>query len=125
MKLQELIDIQMAFDKQHGWDYSNINCEEFIESLNKELIGLIGEVGEFSNIVKKINLYVDRFGSNEIEKQVAKHKDGLSEELIDSMIYLFRIASMLSIDIGVSFNRKLVANKEKYLEYELKNDESL
>jgi NTP pyrophosphatase (non-canonical NTP hydrolase) len=118
MELNELLEIQKKFDSEHGWTLNNPNALELIEAINKDLIGLFGEIGEFSNIVKKINLKIYKVEINEIDHIISNYKEALSEELIDSLIYLLRIVTHLNLDVTKAYLCKLEENRERYKAYE-------
>lgn len=111
MEFKDLVELQKEFDKKHqstfNWsvpiDESNLDVLAFL------LISLIGEVGEASNIVKKI--IRGDFSFNE-------KKSALSEEFADVMIYLFKIAYQLNIDLEKEYLKKLEINKERFKIFE-------
>lgn len=114
MNFEELLHTQNEFDKIHGWVSSNENITDFLSSLDDDIIGLIGEVGEFANIVKKIKLNHKTLGVDTRDE----HIEGLKEEFIDSLIYLIRIATHLNIDIEKEYLKKLSTNKKRFTIYE-------
>jgi len=118
MELKELIEKQKQFDEQHGWVLENDNVQGVLDAINKDLVGLFGEVGEFANLVKKVNLTAERQSADETVQTYYHFKDKLSEELIDSLIYLFRISTHLNIDITSMYLKKLNYNKNRYKKYE-------
>lgn len=118
MELKELIEKQKQFDKEHGWVLENDDFDKVLDVINKDLIGLFGEIGEFANLIKKINLTADRQNVNETLQIYNDFKDKLSEELIDSLIYLFRISTHLDIDITTTYLKKLDYNIKRYRHYE-------
>jgi NTP pyrophosphatase (non-canonical NTP hydrolase) len=123
--LKELINIQKEFDKEHGWVIESDDKINIIEAINKDLIGLFGEVGEFSNIIKKINLRMNNsnLSDSEMEEIYIRFEEQLSEELIDSFIYLFRIATHLNLDVTSTYLKKLEYNKKRFKKYESKTEE--
>ncbi len=52
------------------------------------------------------------------ERQVSRHiktyKSEIADELADTLIYLFRIAHELNIDVIKAFERKMKKNEKKY-----------
>jgi NTP pyrophosphatase (non-canonical NTP hydrolase) len=117
MDIKELIQVQKEFDSQHGWVLESISSREKLEAINKDLIGLFGEIGEFANLVKKLNILPSE-EKEEFEHTFLDFQDSLNEELIDSLIYLIRIATHLGLDIEEAYLKKLEINKEKYKQYE-------
>ena len=118
MELREIIEKQKQFDKEHGWILENDDIDEVIKAINKDLIGLVGEIGEFANLVKKINLIADKENSDETLEAYNCFADKLSEELIDSLIYLIRISIHMNIDITSTYLKKLNFNRERFNKYE-------
>lgn len=52
MELNKIIEIQENFDSKHGWSSKEIkNIDLLIESLQDDTIGIVGELGEFANIL--------------------------------------------------------------------------
>ncbi len=117
MEIKDLAHIQREFDAKHGWMLESDNSKARLEIINKDLIGLFGEIGEFANLVKKLNIDMEK-SKDTFELKLSDFQDSLSEELIDSFIYLFRIATHLDLDIENSYLKKLSINREKYRKYE-------
>lgn len=111
MNVQELIHYQIEQDKEFGFPISFNNEDEKYAQLSKELIGLFGEVGEFSNIIKKINLKID---NPKYELDISRGEENLKEELVDSFIYLMRIAAILDIDLESATLSKINFNRNRY-----------
>ncbi len=118
MKIDELLSLQNDFDKSHGWDLKTSSLSELIEMLHKDLVGLIGELGEFSNHLKKITLLHDKPDIETSKQLFEELRSHLSEEVIDSLIYILRIATHLKVDIEKEYLDKLEYNRDKYKEYE-------
>lgn len=118
MDLNELISIQNEFDKAHGWSLDSDKLTELINLLHRDLVGLLGELGEFANILKKITLVDEKSNLEESQKLFEELKGNLSEELIDTLIYLIRIASHLRVDVEKEYLKKSNFNKAKYKNYE-------
>ena len=114
MTLRELMDIQRSFDEQHGWKIAS-NDDERLAWISKDLIGLLGEVGEFANQIKKTQLleHDPAAVANDFRQRHSK----LSEELVDTLIYLIRLAGHLEVDLEASYLEKLEWNKKKYLKF--------
>ncbi|KPA17759.1 nucleotide pyrophosphohydrolase [Candidatus Magnetomorum sp. HK-1] len=116
MDLKELIKLQKKFDQKHNWIPNS--TKETIEYINKDLIGLFGEIGEFSNIVKKINLFHERNSNGKYNDKIQILINSLKEEVVDSFIYLTRLVSYLNIDLEKEYFEKLSKNELKYKEFE-------
>ena len=114
--LSEMIALQREFDARHGWKPEPNSDEERITMMGRELIGLVGEVGEFANIVKKLQL-LDRF-PDEISKELADKCPELADELVDLLIYAVRLAALVGVDLDKAYRKKLLFNEKKYRHFE-------
>jgi NTP pyrophosphatase (non-canonical NTP hydrolase) len=76
------------------------------------LVGLFGEIGEFSNIIKKINIKLDH--PDEYTLNVSDAELLLREELVDSLIYIIRIGAILDIDLQAELLKKMQLNSIRY-----------
>lgn len=74
--------------------------------LGHHLIGMIGEVGEFAEIVKK----VDR-GSRELNDETYAE---MALELVDVLIYLCSCASILNVDLAKLYHQKREYNDNRF-----------
>ena len=118
MDISNIVSKQKEFDENHGWTHNSNTISEKLDFINKDIIGLVGEIGEFSNLVKKLNLINNRFSTNELDKKFHEFSPKLQEELIDAFIYLIRLSSHLNMDISQEYNKKLNINKVRFEEYE-------
>ena len=118
MELAELILRQRQFDNNHGWDSTRACDPRRIKLLANDVIGLVGEIGEFANILKKIQL-LERFPSQMVDELDRRSPD-LSEEIVDAFVYLIRICGHLNVDIEKVYLEKLQRNKLKYDRFEQK-----
>lgn len=123
MTLKDLIELQYEFDKNHGWVPDKSSMVSVLNAINKDIIGVIGELGEFSNLIKKVNLALDSGKLKEAEESFERLKPAMSEEIVDTLIYLIRIISHLEIDIEGEYKSKMDKNREKYEVYQ--RDEEL
>src|SRR4051812_34878260 len=98
MELADIMRLQHDFDAEHGWNLKSDDKKELLDMIRKDLIGLFGEVGEFSNIVKKLTL-LESIDTQAISMNCQDASDQLAEELIDALIYIMRLASHLKINI--------------------------
>ena len=96
MEIKQLKKIQIDQDQSFGFPVRFDNETDKYNQLTKELVGLFGEVGEFSNIVKKINLKLE---NSKYNYDIELAKELLAEELADSLIYLLRISEILDVDL--------------------------
>ncbi len=108
--LSDIQKKQLAFDNHHK---SDINWHETVNGMNIDylehlIVCTLGELGEFSNIVKKI-----RRGCLKYPDKV----DELKEELADIFIYIVKLANSLDFkleDIYLSKHNKNVSRFRKY-----------
>lgn len=112
--------MQREFDRSHGFPFQFESEKNKYLQISKDLIGLMGEIGEFANLIKKINLAIDK--CEQPISQIIEIQEKLPEELIDSLIYLIRIASILDVDLLGSYINKLKTNREKYRDFENDQD---
>ncbi len=113
--MNEIKKLQENFDKQHVGKvpfYDKVDNNN-IEALEHLIVCLVGEVGEFSNIVKKIGRGDFSFDEKSNE---------LSEELADIFIYIIKISNQCNIDIEKSFISKINKNKKRFSRYESNED---
>jgi NTP pyrophosphatase (non-canonical NTP hydrolase) len=109
--IKKLIDRQREFDERHVGNlpfYSLIN-EKNLPELEHLIVCLIGEVGEFSNLVKKV-----RRG----DFPLVDVKQELDEELADVFIYLLKIAGQFDVDLEKEYQKKMAKNEQKFKRYE-------
>lgn len=78
-------------------------------SIPHHALALAGEVGEFANIVKK----VDR-GSLSIHDAAVRHD--MAMELADIFTYLMNIAGLLGVDLGKAYQHKRAQNEKRFTE---------
>lgn len=107
MKLKDIQNMQKDFDESHQMKlnfYEKID-EKNLPALEHLVVCLLGELGEFSNLLKKVVR-----GDYEL-KEV---KDLLDEELVDVFIYLIKIANQFDVDLENGYLNKLKKNKVKF-----------
>lgn len=110
--ISQLIAQQREFDERHAGNspfYSVID-ERNLPELEHLIVCLVGEIGEFSNIVKKV-----RRG----DFPLSDVKEGLNEEFTDVFIYLLKIAGQFGIDLEAEYQKKMQKNEIKFKRYEL------
>lgn len=118
MNMNKVVELQRSFDEKHGWTLKDASLDSLLMFLNRDLIGLFGEIGELANIVKKINLENDARIPEVQARFNDRYKDSMKEEVIDSFVYILRIASHLNIDIEKEYLSKLNINIERFKEFE-------
>ncbi len=112
MEVKQLVAAQVEFDRAHGFPVEFEGATEKYAQVSKDLIGLLGEIGEFSNLVKKITLHLER--PTKYNLSMVATESHLREELIDALIYLVRLAAILRVDIEDEYMRKMSANASRY-----------
>lgn len=115
MNLQELCDLQGEFDRRHGWGLDAIPPDSRMEILEQQVIGLVGEVGELANLVKKARLRAGR--KTTLAAAFEEISADATEELTDSLIYLIRLFRLFGVDIESSYCKKMAHNASRYKEY--------
>lgn len=112
MDLKDLIARQLEQDEAHGFKWRFDNEAERYSQITKDLVGLMGEIGELANLVKKINIKIERQEGYELDVSAAQKET--HEELADSFIYLIRLAVMLNADLETEVINKIKYNKRRY-----------
>ena len=112
MEIKEIVDRQIELDTADGFPVKFSDSQAQYDQLTKDLVGLFGEIGEFSNIVKKINIKLAR--PDEYDLDIAVAEAALREELVDSLIYIFRISAILDVNIEEAVLEKIRLNKSRY-----------
>ncbi|QBQ11062.1 hypothetical protein [Pseudomonas sp. SXM-1] len=112
MELKEISNLQIALDEKHGFPVKFSDEKTRYDQITKDLVGLFGEIGEFSNLVKKINLKMEHTENYKLDMK--KTESALKEELIDSLIYIIRIGAILDIDIEHELLKKIAKNQVRY-----------
>ena len=118
VEIAELLRLQRAFDTKHGWTPVPDDPGAVLRAIQNDLIGILGEMGEFANIVKKIALEVDGNKESDLGGLLKGRRENLTEELIDVFIYLIRIASHLDVSIEQAYLNKLKINEQRFRQYE-------
>lgn len=83
------------------------SSRQTVMHLTHHTLAMFGEVGEFANILKKMER-----GSIDFEDWEAQHD--LAEELTDVFIYMLNIAGILNIDLLAEYNRKRALNEGRF-----------
>ncbi len=107
MELRELMALQTEFDRSHHANrpfYVDITKDN-LGDLEHLVVCLVGEIGEFANLLKKVVR-----GDFDYASASAPMKD----EIADIFIYLLKISAQTGIDLEAEFLRKLEANKSRF-----------
>jgi NTP pyrophosphatase (non-canonical NTP hydrolase) len=89
---------------------------DLVYSIPYYTLCLAGEVGEFANIVKKMERGKLKFD--------AKTKYEMAMELTDVFTYMLNIAALLQIDLTKSYQIKRAINEERFTEEKEARNES-
>ena len=112
MDLSKIAQVQIEADVKRGFSKELQTDAERIAQLTRDTVGLIGEVGEFANLLKKADLTSRIEGYDGVSIETASAE--LREELADAMIYIIRLASVLGGDIEDDLLRKMTKNDARY-----------
>jgi NTP pyrophosphatase (non-canonical NTP hydrolase) len=112
MELSALIESQVSADRRRGFQTEFGSETERITQLEKDLIGLVGEIGEFANVLKKVRLVVAHPGYR--GPSLGDATPGLREELADAFIYLLRLSVVLGGDLESDLIKKMRVNSRRY-----------
>jgi NTP pyrophosphatase (non-canonical NTP hydrolase) len=116
MNISELIEHQNKFDSSHGWR-NEFDCKaDLVRAVEKDIVGLVGELGEFSNLVKKASLISK--DEDALNKYVLSNSDKISEELIDTFIYMLRLFAHFDIDVESEYFKKMNLNEKRFVGFE-------
>src|SRR5947207_14217813 len=96
MDLAKLMKIQISADEKRGFAVKFDGDRERVRQLTKDLVGLFGEVGEFSNILKKVDIKLDRPAYN--GATLSESRSQLGEELAELLIYLIGLPATLATE---------------------------
>lgn len=114
MTINELVAVQQIFDASHGWVVRSRRAGPILSMARRDIVGALGELGEFANLIKKVGLIYDRRGESSAHRALRRSKAQLSEEIVDTLIYLMRLAALLNVDLENSYREKLARNKIRY-----------
>ena len=112
MQLSEIVDKQVAADRKRGLLVDLKTDRSRYEQLTKDLVGLIGEIGEFANIVKKVGLKIEHPTYDGPSLHEASPQ--LQEELADTLIYVLRLSAILGSSLENDVLRKMAVNDARY-----------
>lgn len=118
MNLDNLVKLQYKFDAKHGWNPQKGVPDQVFRAIQTDLIGLLGEIGEFANIVKKIALEADSHSGSDLAGQLKARHSELTNELVDAFVYLIRLATHLDMDIEQEYLDKLNINEQRFKRFE-------
>ncbi|ESX16691.1 hypothetical protein X766_21770 [Mesorhizobium sp. LSJC255A00] len=112
VSLASLMRRQIDADRAHGFPVDVSDDEARRGQLFKDLAGLVGEVGEFANLLKKVDLAITQPGYE--GPSLAAAENELRMELADAQIYVLRLAHLLRVDLGKAVSEKIQINDQRY-----------
>jgi NTP pyrophosphatase (non-canonical NTP hydrolase) len=112
MQLKEIVAMQLAADRRRGFPVEFDTDAERHAQISKDLIGLLGEIGEFANLVKKVGLRLDLQGYSGPSLNEASGE--LCEELADATIYIMRLSAIMGADLEQEVLAKMARNDIRY-----------
>ena len=114
MDIKDIQKMQKEFDLEYFPKFWELNTvEDFMNSLKHVAIGLAGEVGEFSNLVKKLDRRIMNLGGEVNEEYLKK----LRNEVTDIFIYVLIAANLLEMNLDDAFLKKIKYNRERFQEF--------
>lgn len=87
-----------------------------IHSIPYHTLCMAGEVGEFANIVKKIQ-------RGSLDFHDSKVRVELANELTDVFVYMLNIAALLQVDLEKSYNAVRANNERRFTEERKKREQ--
>jgi len=116
MELTKLIAEQISRDRRRGFEVDFDSEAARQTQIMRDVVGLIGEVGEFANLLKKVELaHTNRAY---IGPTLSEATPQLSEELADIAIYLFRLSILIGADLEKAILDKIKINDLRYRDLE-------
>ena len=112
MDLSMIVEKQISADRRRGFQIDFESDAERVRPLEKDIVGLIGEVGEFSNVLKKVGLAISHAGYE--GPSLDEAAPNMREELADTLIYLMRLSAILGGNLETDLIRKMRVNDERY-----------
>jgi NTP pyrophosphatase (non-canonical NTP hydrolase) len=116
MQFKAIVERQIAADRRRGFLVDFDTDVERYAQLAEDLVGLMGEIGEFANLVKKVGLRIARPGYDGLSLKDASGK--LREELADAIIYIIRLSAILGADLEQDVLAKMDRNDIRYRSFE-------
>lgn len=111
LTISDLLKKQREFDEKHIGDlpfFTSID-ETNLEDLEHLVVCMLGELGEFANVLKKVR-------RGDFPLSIAKAK--LDEELVDVFVYLLKICGQFDVDLEAGYIQKMEKNTKKFKKYE-------
>lgn len=83
--------------------------DQHVNNIVHHTLGMCGEVGEFANIVKKVQ-------RGSLDLQDASTRVKLAEELTDTFVYLLNLAGLMNIDLERVYLNVRAQNERRFTE---------
>lgn len=117
MELKILVERQISADRRRGFPVEFATNEDRHAQLAKDLVGLLGEIGEFANLVKKASLKLDHPSYDGPSLDEASGR--LREELADALIYIIRLSAIIGGDLEQDVLATMAHNDNRYRSLEI------
>ncbi|RKH37995.1 hypothetical protein [Corallococcus sicarius] len=112
MDFSKIIESQIIADRRRGFQVDFDSDAERVTQLEMDLVGLVGEIGEFANVLKKVRLAIAHAGYK--GPSLGDVAPGLREELADAIIYLIRLSAVLGGNLESDLINKMRVNDARY-----------
>lgn len=112
MELSEIVRRQIEADVRRGFPVQFASDSAKEEQLTRDTVGLMGEVGEFANLLKKVSLGLKTDGYDGPSLSESSHD--LREELADATIYIMRLSAILGGNLECDILAKMKKNDARY-----------
>lgn len=112
MDLSAIVKRQIEADERRGFPVRFSSDSERHDQLVRDLVGLLGEVGEFANALKKVGLAQNT--ENYVGPTLSEASIHLREELADATIYIIRLSTILGGSFEDDLLAKMDVNDERY-----------
>lgn len=112
MDFAKIIENQITADRRRGFQVDFDSDVERVAQLEMDLVGLVGEIGEFANALKKVRLTLAHAGYK--GPALGDAAPGLREELADALIYLIRLSTVLGGNLESDLIDKMRVNDARY-----------
>ena len=116
MELSEIVRRQTEADERRGFPVKFTTDRAREEQLTRDVVGLMGEVGEFANLLKKVSLTLNTKGY--VGPSLSEASQDLREELADAAIYIIRLSAILNGNLEHDILDKMKKNDERYSDLE-------
>jgi NTP pyrophosphatase (non-canonical NTP hydrolase) len=112
MELKALVEKQIDADQRRGFPLAFASEADRHVQLAQDLVGLLGEIGEFANLVKKARLRLDhpKYDGPTLDEASGR----LREELSDALIYIIRLSVIVGGDLERDVLSTMAHNDNRY-----------